>query len=128
MDQLCNKWHNLLCKIDREALFDYALFKEAFSEPFKILQPISVQPSIPKEYMELYLVADKFARHFVTGISKEHDAAGELTLEMLWDCGIGCTEDIVESYFDNDIHKNISYTDVDSAICALAEKYAEDYD
>lgn len=85
MDQLCNKWHNLLCKIDREGFFDYALFKEAFSETFRVLQPLSTQPSIPKEYMELYLIADKFARHFVTGISKKHDAAGELTLEMLWD-------------------------------------------
>ena len=78
--------------------------------------------------MQLYLAADRFARHFVTGIGKEHDAAGELTLEMLWDCGIGCKEDVAEGYFDNNTQKSISYAGIDSAISSQAEKYAEDYD
>lgn len=128
MKQICSKWHKLLCMIDREGQFDFALFKEAFSETFEILQPLSTQPYIPKAYVELYLIADKFARHFVTGISAEHDAAGELALEMLWDCGIACSEDLVEGYFDEEHQKSISYTDIDSAITTLAEKYAKDYD
>ena len=127
MEQLCKKWHDLLCMIDGEGQFDYALFKDAFSGTFAILQSLSTKACIPKTCMELYLAADRFARHFVTGISKEHDAAGELALAMLWDCGIGSSEKLIEGYFDQECQKYISYTDVDSAIAVLAEKYATDY-
>ena len=128
MKEISHQWNPLLCKIEREMVFDFPLFKVAFEEPFKLLQPFSTQQHRPKAYMELYLVANKFAGHFVTGISAEHDAAGELALAMLWDCGIGCCEELAEGYFDEEIQQYISYMDIDSAVTALAEKYVQDYD
>ena len=126
-EQVCKKWHTLLCQIDGKGIFEYELFKNVFCETFDILQPFSGQPIVPKECMELFLAADRFARHFVTGISNEHDA-GELTGRMLWDCGINCDVDLIEGFFDKESQKTVYYTDVDEAVAVLAEKYAKDYD
>jgi hypothetical protein len=125
---ICKKWHTLLCKIDRKGIFEYELFKNVFSETFDVLQLLSGMPAVPKECMEVFLAADRFARHFVTGISKEHDAAGELTGRMLWDCGMICNDNLIEGFFDNEIQKAVCYKDVDEAVAVLAEKYAKDYD
>ena len=127
-EQICKKWHTLLCKIDGKGIFEYELFKNVFSETFDILQPLSEELAVPKECMEVFLAADRFARHFVTGISKEHDAAGELTGRMLWDCGMICNDNLIEGFFDNEIQKAVCYKDVDEAVAVLAEKYAKDYD
>ena len=128
MEPTIRKWYILLRKIDSARFFDCMMFKEAFSKTFELLQPLSVQSVVPKNYMELVMAADCFARHFVTGISKEHDAAGELTGMMLWDCAIACSDKPADGFLDKETQKRISYTDVDSAIVALAEKYAVDYD
>lgn len=59
-EQICKKWHTLLCQIDGKGIFEYELFKNVFCETFDILQPLSGQPVVPKECMELFLLAAVF--------------------------------------------------------------------
>lgn len=125
---LCEQWQDILDKIDTEDFFDLELFRDTFSESFKILQPLARKEAIPKDYMQLVLAAHCFAEHGVSGYCKEHDAAVDLTGKMLIDCGVVCADIKVVDTFDFALQKYIPYADVDAAVAMLAEKYAADYE
>lgn len=127
MQVLCNQWHTLLCHIDREYIFDYDLFKTAYLGTFDILRSVSCQRAVPKEYMDLFWYANDFATHFVTGISAEHDAAGELTGLMLNACCFECGDKLAAEWFDKESGQRYAFGDVDASVAVLAKQYEDDY-
>ena len=127
MKVLCNQWHALLCHIDREYMFDYDLFKTAYLGTFNILRSVSCQRAVPKKYMDLFCYANDFATHFVTGISAEHDAAGELTGLMLNACCFACGDKLAAEWFDKESGQRYAFGDVDVSVAVLAKQYENDY-
>ena len=121
------KWHQLLSKIDRLGEFDFPLFREAYLETLAILRPLSVASAIPKEQLYLMVMAEEFASHFVTGISAEHDAAGELTAMMLSACCYHRSETPPTHWTAHSCDGCYSLDQVEETLAALAENYAEDY-
>lgn len=126
MALLCSQWHTLLCQINRECRFDYALFKTTYRDTLKILRHLSCEAAVPKVYMELFCAADAFATHFVTGISAAHDAAGELTGRMLYFCCMTENNKMIDTWTDND-GQVYAFADVDASVTALAKQYEADY-
>ncbi len=116
LDDLLEQWLDLTIDSIKEESFDYNLFKDVFIKTYKIVCHLSHQQMIRKEYIELFAVAKEFeATHFIC-VNDEHQAACQLTHELLKDCFELYYKEGTTPVMTDLSGKEYSYEDVDTLI------------